>query len=64
MAEPRTIYCPLCKRKVMAYDGRTKMNLQAKCKKCKKLVVFYAETGETILKKVPERDQASGMRFY
>lgn len=60
----KTIYCPRCKRKAMTYDGRTRMNLHAKCKKCKKLVVYYPAEDQVYIKDVPGRDQASGMRFY
>lgn len=64
MREPKTIYCPRCGRKIMSYDGKTHMNLSKKCNKCNKLVVYNTEKDEITLKKVPGRDQASGMRFY
>lgn len=48
----------------MSYDGKTHMNLSKKCNKCNKLVVYNSEKDEITLKKVPGRDQASGMRFY
>ena len=43
MAEPKTIYCPRCGRKVATWDGRSTFNISAKCKKCKKLVVYNVE---------------------
>lgn len=64
MAEPKTIYCPICNRKVCAYDGKQVANPVGKCKKCGKLIIYNVEKGEISLKGVPERKQASGMRFY
>ena len=58
------IYCPKCGRKVGSYDGKSQINKSMECKKCKKLVVFLVETGETKLKDIPKRTQSSGMRFY
>ena len=58
------IYCPECERLVGAYDGRSKINPQIKCKRCKKLVVYDIETGKRKLKPIPKRTQGSGMRFY
>lgn len=60
----KTIYCPKCGRKAMHYDGRSKINPVAKCKKCKKLVVYNIENDSAVLKDVPKRTQASGVRFY
>lgn len=62
--EPITIICPQCLRKVGTYDGRSKINPVAKCKNCKKLVIYDIETGKFELKPIPERTQGSGMRFY
>lgn len=64
MMKPMPIYCPQCGRKVIVYDGRASINPVAKCKKCKKMVVYDLERQKTILRDVPKRDQASGMRFY
>lgn len=64
MAEPKTIYCPRCGRSACRYDGKQEANPMAKCKKCNRLVVYRVDTGETVLKDLPERTQGSGMRFY
>ena len=64
MAEPKTIYCPKCGRKVATWDGRSKNNVSAKCSKCKKLVVYDTEIKEVKLVDVPPRIASSGMRFY
>lgn len=63
MAEPKTIYCPKCGRKVGTYDGKSQMNLVTSCKHCKKQVVYYIETKETKLKPLPQRTTSSGMTF-
>lgn len=64
MAEPKTIYCPNCGRKVGVHDGRSTNNISVKCKKCNKLVVYFTEKDATIIRALPERNTASGMRFY
>ena len=63
MAE-RRIYCPICKRKVFSWDGKIKQALDAKCKNCNKLVVFYPSTNETVIKPLPKANSASGKRLY
>ena len=63
MAEPKTIYCPRCKRKVSVWDGRSSINVIANCKKCKKKVVYCVDTGEVKIKNIPERTTSSGMMF-
>lgn len=64
MAEPKTIYCPKCGRKVCTWDGKSTIHPMAKCKKCNKIVVYRIDTGETEMKVAPKRTQGSGMRFY
>ena len=64
MAEPKTIYCPKCGRRVATWDGRSKNNVSAKCSKCRKLVVYDTEIKEVKLIEVPPRIASSGMRFY
>ena len=64
MAEPKTIYCPKCGRKVATWDGRSKNNISVKCKKCSKLVVYDVENEKTIIKEIQKRTTSSGMRFY
>ena len=64
MAEPKTIYCPKCGRKVATWDGRSTINILVKCKKCNKLIVYDIEKQETEIKAIPPRTTSSGMRFY
>lgn len=61
--ESKTIYCPRCGRKVTTYDGKSTMNPFAKCKKCKKLVIYDIEHDKTLLKPLPERQTSSGVTF-
>ena len=64
MAEPRTIYCPKCGRKVATWDGRSSINVATNCKLCKKRVVFYVDTMKTELKDIPIRAGSSGKVLY
>ena len=64
MAEPKTIYCPKCGRKVATWDGRRTINIVKKCNKCNKLVIFNIEKQETEIKEIPPRTSSSGIRFY
>lgn len=61
--KPKTIYCPNCGRRVATYDGRSTINVIAKCRKCQKRVVYYVDSGETVLKDIPPRNTSSGMTF-
>lgn len=64
MAEPKTIYCPSCGRKVGTYDGRSTINHIEKCNKCNKLVIYYIDTGKVKIKNIPAKNCSSGMTFY
>ena len=64
MAEPKTIYCPRCGRKVTTLDCRSANNISVKCKKCNKLVVYDVKNEKAEIKKIPQRTTSSGMRFY
>ena len=64
MAEPKTIYCPKCGRKVATWDGRSTINISVKCKKCNKLVVYDVENENVEIKEIPQRATSSGKRFY
>ena len=64
MAEPKTIYCPKCGRKVATWDGRSTINISVKCKKCNKLVVYDVYSEKSEIKDIPQRETSSGMRFY
>ena len=64
MKEKKKIFCPRCHRAVAIYDGKQTINPIAKCKKCKKLVVYHVDTMETEIKDIPPRVSSSGMTFY
>ena len=64
MAEPKTINCLKCGRKVDKKKKKKKNNVSAKCSKCRKLVVYDTEIKEVKLIEVPPRIASSGMRFY
>ena len=63
MAEAKTIYCPKCGRKVGVYDGKSSINLVARCKHCRVQVVYNIKTQETQTKPLPKRNTSSGMAF-
>ena len=64
MAEPKTIYCPKCDRKVATWDGKSSANIIVHCKKCKIRVVYHVDTQKKEKKKIPQRNSSSGMTFY
>lgn len=64
MAEPKTIYCPKCGRKVATLDRRSTINISVRCKKCDKLVVYDVENKKAEIKEIPQRTASRGMRFY
>ena len=64
MAEPKTIYCPMCKRKVTQWDGKSTINPLGECTKCKKLVIYRIDSNVTEIIIKPERKQSSGLTFY
>lgn len=39
------------------------MNFIARCNKCRKRVVYHAESGEIEVKDIPKRNCSSGMTF-
>jgi hypothetical protein len=63
MSEPKNIHCPKCGTKVGVYDGKSSINVVTRCKKCNKRVVYYVETGETVVKPIPPRSTSSGMTY-
>lgn len=63
MTEPKTIYCPRCGHVVSHYDGRSKANVIANCRKCRKRIVYHIDTEETEIKAIPPRNTSSGMTF-
>ena len=64
MAEPKTLYCPRCGRKVATWDGQSTMNISVKCKKCKNLVIYNVKNEKVEIKNIPQRTTSSGMIFY
>ena len=62
--KPTSIFCPKCKRKVATHKGRGQINIDVKCSRCEKLVVFNPTTGETVIRPIPPRTTSSGIRFY
>lgn len=57
------IYCPKCKNRVAKYDGKTTIDIIARCQNCMKRVVYHINTGETEIKKLPPREASSGIEF-
>lgn len=65
MAEPRTIYCPACHRRVEQWDGKSTINpIIGNCKNCNKRVVYDVISEEVTIKNKPIRATSSGMTFY
>lgn len=64
MAEPKAIYCPKCGRKVMTYDGRGSIPIDAGCKNCKKRVVYIPASNETKITPIPPRQGANYTRIW
>lgn len=62
--ETRTIFCPICGRKVMTYDLRARNTLHVKCKDCNMMVVVNTITGNIRVENEYERTTASGARFF
>lgn len=60
----KVIYCPNCYRKCGVYDGKSQINPKMCCKKCNKLIVYDIKSDTVSIKKIPERTQGSGVRFY
>lgn len=58
------IYCPRCGRKVTSWDGKSEINLLAKCTNCNMLVKFDVNTEKTEIIRKPVRKQSSGLTFY
>lgn len=66
MNRKKVIYCPKCGHKVADYDGKSKINIEVKCRNanCKSFVVYDVENDETSITKEPLRATGSGLRFY
>ena len=60
----KTIYCPICGRKAMTYDGKAKTPIDAACKKCRKRIIYFPKNGATSVKCFPKRNCGSGTRIW
>lgn len=63
MPKARIINCPNCKVAVAKYDGKSSINVIARCGKCRKRVVYHIDTGETELKEMQSRNSSSGVTY-
>lgn len=64
MAEPKTVYCPQCGRRVGQWDGRSTINVVTHCRNCKKRVIYHIDKDVTEVKAIPPRNSSSGMILY
>lgn len=62
--EPRKIYCEQCGRQVATWDRKSSMNIEVRCKHCKKLVIFRPINGTVEMRGLPKSVSAGGKRFY
>lgn len=60
----KDIFCPKCGTRVATYDGKSKTNIIAHCRKCNKRVIYHVDTEKVELKKIPPRNTISGLTFY
>ena len=60
----RNIFCDICGRKLMKYDGKAKIPQIVDCKKCKKRVVYDPLTNKQKVKMIPKRNSSSGVVFH
>ena len=64
MAEPKIIYCPICKRKAISIYGKTTFKVMGICKKCYKAVHYNPKTEEIWVTDEPARETMSGKTFW
>ena len=62
----KSIMCPKCGNFLTKVDKKDTRKYEISCKKCRRLIKFVPCSDEESLeiKKIPERTQSSGMRFY
>ena len=60
----RNIFCDICGRKLMKYDGKAKIPQIVDCKNCKKRVVYDQLTNKQKVKMIPKRNSSSGVVFH
>lgn len=63
MAEPKAIYCPICKERVAKYDGRTTTDIVSRCGRCHKRIIYRVDTEEIEIKPIPPRTTSSGITY-
>lgn len=64
MTKPKTIYCPKCCRRVAEWDGRSTIDVVARCDKCRKRIVYRIASKKTEVKDIPLRNTSSGVTFW
>lgn len=64
MDKAKTIYCPRCSRRVAEWDGRSTIDVVARCDKCRKRIVYRIASKKTEVKDIPPRNTASGVTFW
>ena len=60
----RDVFCPKCMTKVTTYDGRATINIMARCKKCRKRIIYNVETKETTRVEIPQNLTSSGKMLF
>lgn len=59
------VYCPKCGTRVLFWNGITKMQIATQCKKCCNMILFDPMADPQVrTKKMPIRQDSSGVRFY
>lgn len=59
-----TIYCPDCGRKIMTHDGKGTIPISNYCKKCKKIITYFPESGKVKSQKKLHYESSSGKCVY
>ena len=60
----KTIYCPVCERRVAEWDGKSTIPIIAECKKCNKRIVYDMDSDMVFVKRIPPRTSSSSQMFY
>lgn len=64
MKKTKTICYPQCESAVIHYDGRSKIDRIANCKKRRKRTIYHVDSGKTKIKPIFPRNCSSGITFY
>ena len=59
----KIIYCPECAREIYRYDGKHETEITKRCL-CGRYVKYCPATDRTVIINRPERQTASGVRFW